>query len=158
MRLFELELAWGGAALGAIIPHVSALPHGIAPSDGRRFIGDVVANAGQEQAIALRVALWIVGLAPILVLRRFATFSSITAEERELVLARLLTCRLYAVRQLVLGLKAVASMLYARSAPARRAMLGVTPPPLESGFVALRTSREDDDDDDPTGARDSRAA
>lgn len=122
MKLFEFELTWATAAFEAMFPERTALPHGIARMNPARFLADTIAAAPFEQALGLRLAVWIVALAPLWVVRRPKTFLALGLDERTRVLDALLENRIYAVRQLVVALKALASLLYARSREARDAM------------------------------------
>jgi hypothetical protein len=158
MRLFEFELAWARAAFDAVFPEGTALPHGIARDNPDRLLAEMIATSRFEQAIGLRLTIWLVALAPICLMRRPSTIAMLLPDERQRVFDRLLASRIYAVRQLAVAFKAVACLLYARSNEARRAMLGAPrvaradaaashtageiPLPLESGFVAVRTRRD----------------
>lgn len=132
MRLFGFELSWASAAFGAVLPEGTALPHGIARLDPARYLAETVAAAPLLQATGVRLALWLVALAPLWLLRKPKTISGIEPAEREVVLDQLLSNPVYAVRQLALTFKALASMLYAQSLEARRAMTtpSVRPPAL----------------------------
>lgn len=134
-RLSSFELAWTDAAMGAIYPEGTALPHGIARQEPARYFDQLLADAPLEQSIGLRVALWIVGLAPLFVIGKLGTIASLEPADRERVLERLLASPVYAVRQLVLGLKAMATLLYVRSDAVRASM--VTPRHGGRALVAL---------------------
>lgn len=134
MKLFDFELAWASAAFDAVLPEHPALPHGLAKLAPARPFADMIASAPLEQSIGLRLMLWLVALAPLWLLRRPRTIASVAAADRERVLALLLASRVYAVRQLALGFKATASMLYARSLEARLAMTS----PAVTSLVRLR--------------------
>lgn len=141
MRLFELEQTWAAAAFGAFFPERTALPHGIAQMDPGRFLADTIASAPLEQSLGLRLTLWMVALAPVILLRRLGTIATIEPNERQRVLESLIASRIYAVRQLVVAFKAMASLLYTQSPAIRAAMTTPQPRPSSSGLVALRTSR-----------------
>jgi hypothetical protein len=132
MRLFGFELAWAAAALRAVLPERTALPHGMVRPEPARFFAETVATAPLEQSTGLRVALWLVALAPLWFLRRPKTITGIRPEERQLVFERLLGSPAYAVRQLAITFKALASMLYAQSVEARGAT-AVSPLRLRRG-------------------------
>lgn len=121
-KLFGFELAWADAAFDAILPDGTSLPHGIARLHPGRFLAGLVAAAPLEQSIGLRLMLWTVALAPLWILHRPTTIAGIGADERKRVLDRLIASPVYAVRQLAIAFKATASMLYAQSPDARRAM------------------------------------
>lgn len=151
-RLLPFELAWTDAAFDALYPDVRtpkgdelALPHGIKQLHPAQFFDDVLADIPLEQSIGLRLALWIVALAPLFVLKKLATISSLREEQRGTVLERLLASKSYVVRQLTTSLKAIATMIYA-SSPAVAAAMNVPRgrmPEDASGprLVSLRLSK-----------------
>ncbi len=116
--LTRMEMAWALDAFEAIFPG----PQGIGTMNVREYIQATFARIPLEPVIGLRLAIWIVALAPLFVLRRFRTLHGLTAEEREHVLVALAANPVYAVRQLVLALKAMAALLYAAD-PAVRARM-----------------------------------
>lgn len=134
MKLFGFELAWATAAFEAVFPERTALPHGIARMHPGRFLADVIATSPLEQSIGLRLALWTVALAPLWLLRRPKTIADICPEERQRILERLLASPVYAVRQLVVAFKAIASLLYSQSPEARAWMTT----PRGQRLVAIR--------------------
>lgn len=139
-RLLSFELAWTDAALDAFFPEGTALPHGIRDVAPARSFDDLLAETPLEQSLGMRIALWIVALAPLFTIRRLGTIASIGEDDRRRVLERLVASPVYAVRQLVIGLKAMASLLYLRS-PAVRASM-ITPVRGASGeLVALRLGK-----------------
>ncbi len=123
-RLASFELAWTDAAFDAIYPEPprSRLPHGIASMHPARFFDDVLSTVPFEQSLGLRVTLWMVALAPLFTIRRLGTIASLDAEDRVRVLTRLVTSSNYFVRQLTMSLKAMATLLYAKSDAVRAAM------------------------------------
>lgn len=141
MKLFAFERSWAAAVLDSVFPESTSLPHGIARMDPGRFVADAIASSPLEQSLGLRLTIWMVALAPLWLLRRPATITTLAPHERQRVFERLLTSPVYAIRQLALALKALGSMLYARSAAVRAA---ITTPHTElapSGLVALRRGR-----------------
>lgn len=137
-RLFGFELAWAEAAFDAFFPEGSALVHGIARMSPAAFFDDLLADVWLETALGLRATLWIIALAPLFVLRRFATIASLDAEDRERVLEALLASRIYAVRQLVAGFKAMGSLRYSQSPEIRKQMLTPAPALLETSSLISR--------------------
>jgi hypothetical protein len=142
-HLFGFELAWADAAFDAILPPPprSALVHGIAEMKPGAFLDSVLSSAPLEASLGLRVTLWMIALAPLFVLRRFATIASLDADEREDLLDRLLASRVYAVRQLVAGFKAMGSLCYAQSPTVRKQMNTPKAAPLlaEGSLVRVKT-------------------
>jgi len=61
-------------------------------------------------ALALRLALWMVVLAPLWLLGRLGTFSALALRDRTELLSHLLSHRSFAVRELTLLLKLTAAM------------------------------------------------
>ena len=123
-RLASFELAWTDAAFDAIYPEPprSLLPHGVASMHPARFFDDVLATIPLEQSLGLRATLWMVALAPLFTIRRLGTIASLDADDRARVLTRLVTSSNYFVRQLAMSFKAIATLLYAKSAAVRAAM------------------------------------
>jgi hypothetical protein len=123
-HLFGFERAWARAALDAIYPAAAckALPQGIATSDVDGFMDDLFVHVPLMVWLGLRVAIWIVALAPIVLLRRLATITTLRPADRAVVLQRLVASQRYAVRQLVIALKATGGMLYG-STPGVRAQV-----------------------------------
>jgi hypothetical protein len=145
-RLLPFELAWTDAAFDAIFPDGTALPHGVARLHPARFFDELLVEIPLEQSLGLRVALWIVALAPLFTIRKLGTIASIEPAERTRVLERLLASPTYAVRQLTLGLKAMAALLYVQSSDVRAAMTEpVRGPAASSRLVTLRTSQRPSD-------------
>src|SRR4051812_11987071 len=121
-RLFAFERAWTDAAFDAIHPDGTVLGHGVRSMDPASYLDGVLREVPFEQSLGLRVALWIVALAPLFTVRKLGTIASIDESARGRVLMALLTSPVYAIRQLTLGLKAMAALLYAQSDAARVAM------------------------------------
>lgn len=143
-RLFAFERAWADAAFDAIYPPASrsAMVHGIDEMKPAEFLDDVITESSLEPSLGLRVTLWIIALAPLFILRRFATIAEIEPSDRERVLERLLVSPIYAVRQLVAGFKAMGSLLYSQSPAIRRQMNAPAPKPLltEGSLVRIKTT------------------
>jgi hypothetical protein len=85
----------------------------IATMDVRGFMVDLMRALPFKARLGLRAAIWLIALAPLVVLRRFATITSLPAADGERVVATLGTSRLYAVRSLVILLKTFGCLLYA---------------------------------------------
>jgi hypothetical protein len=141
MRLFEFELTWAKAAFDALFPEGSALPHGIARMAPERRLYALLITCPFEQAMALRLSIWLLALAPLLLLRRPVTLCGASPTEREHVLARLYLSSIYVVRQLAVAFKATAALFYAQSPEVRAAMVAATDLPVADG-VAVPTPDE----------------
>jgi hypothetical protein len=70
-------------------------------------------------ALGLRVAVWMVALAPLWLLGRIATFSKLKPRDRTELLVRLLAHKSMAIRELAMLLKLTAAMALLGSATAR---------------------------------------
>ena len=127
-RLLSFELAWTDAAFDAIFPSPEptgtrpALVHGIKEMEPGRYLDGLLTTIPFEQAIGIRLTLWMIALAPLFTIWKLGTIASIDAKSRELVIDRLIASPIYVVRQLTVGLKAVATMLYGRSMAIRTQM------------------------------------
>jgi hypothetical protein len=114
MRLTQWEGRWAEAAIGAIFP--GSVEDGFADicaMDVPGFLQRVLRTIPFKAALGMRVAIWLVALAPLLLLRRFATIAGLALDEREVVVARLVASKTYAVRSLVMILKTMGALLYA---------------------------------------------
>jgi len=139
--LTQFELRWARAALEAMYPSgaCAALALGIGALDIEGFLADARSRAPAEAAFGLRVAIWIVALAPLFILRRARTIATIPQGDREVVLRALLRSPIYFVRQLVVFLKAMGGLLYGGAAPVRAMILGGARPIVSgSRIVAVR--------------------
>ncbi len=133
------ENRWAEAAIGAMFP--GSREEGLADIRGMDvpgFLGRIVRCVPFRVALGLRLAIWLVALAPLVVMRRFVTIVGLAHEEREAVLVRLVASNSYAVRSLVLILKTMGSLLYAGNDSVRARM---QKPALAESTVALRRKR-----------------
>jgi hypothetical protein len=138
MKLFGFERVWAAAAFDTVFPEQSALPHGIARMNPGGFFANLIAVAPAEQALGLRLTLWIVALAPLWFLRRAGTIASVKPDDRQRTIERLLASPVYAIRQLVTGFKAVGAMLYSMSPEVRAAMTTPQVKLFDSGRLTIR--------------------
>jgi hypothetical protein len=139
MNLTKLETTWAEAAMGAIFP--GSREAGLADIRGmdlRGFLSQVVTTVPFQAALGLRLAIWIVALAPLFVLGRFATVVGLDQAGREQLIVRLLAHRSYALRSLVLILKTIGALLYAGDDAVRARMNTPAPQPQ---LVPLRVKR-----------------
>ena len=149
-KLSRMEMRWASATLIAIFPapakdEACKMPLGIADLDIDGYLTGTFARIPLEPAIGLRAAIWIAALAPLFVLGRLATITGLSAAERSDLLSRLIASPIYAVRQLVIALKAVGAMLYAGAPVVRAAMLAkprasMEPISLRLGFARTAAS------------------
>lgn len=133
MRSFEVH--WLRAILRAIFPAAPDLGLDVSAGDldVGAFYGDLRRRVPGLTALGLRLALWCVALAPLFVLRRFATVAGLLPEERQRLLTRLAESPAYGVRQLALVFKATGALLYGAHPMVRAVMAPSSPAPLRSG-------------------------
>jgi hypothetical protein len=143
MNLTKLECTWAEAAMGAIFPGSSdAGLADIRAMDLRGFLSQVMLTVPFQAALGLRLAIWIVALAPLFVLGRFTTVMGLDQPAREKLIVKLLANRSYALRSLVLILKTIGALLYAGDDAVRARMNAPAPQPqAASGLVPLRIKR-----------------
>jgi hypothetical protein len=149
MKLTKFESSWGEAAMTAIYPgsrddglagieHVRFRPRpgeaGDVPSALPIFLAQVMRYLPFRAALGMRIAIWLVALAPFFVLGRLTTITRLSARDRERVVEGLVASRVYVVRSLFLILKTMGALLYggdasvrARMAAARAPSSGVRP-------------------------------
>jgi hypothetical protein len=132
--LARFERNWARAALGAIYPKGAspALPIGIGDLDIEAFLADLLRRIPLTAALGLRVAIWIVALAPVFLMRRLATVARLGPLEQQALVALLLSSSSYAVRQLVMALKATGGLLYGAAESVRAVTRGESTDPLSS--------------------------
>jgi hypothetical protein len=124
MKLTRLERRWAVAAMQTIFPGSSE----IGLSDVRAmnidgFLRELMAHLPFRAALGVRLAVWLVAFAPMFVLLRFATIARLALDDRERVLAALVASESYALRSLVLILKAMGALFYAADQRVRTNMM-----------------------------------
>src|ERR1019366_237752 len=99
MKLSGIESGWAMAALSAMFPGSPETGlEGIAAMDVSGYLDDVMRTRPFRAVLGLRVAVWLVALAPPFVLGRVATIVGLAHPERERLLDGLLAHRTYSVR------------------------------------------------------------
>jgi len=117
------ERRWRDALLAAVIPAPpDAERPGLGALDLASFWQSFAKAAPPLLGLGLRVAVWVLTLAPLFLLGKLRLFPSLAEPQKDRLLCRALGSRLYLLRQLVVSLKAVASFAYF-SDPAVRAAL-----------------------------------
>jgi hypothetical protein len=114
MKLMHFERCWAVASIEAIFPGSSV----VGLSDMRTmnvdgFLRELMHTLPFRAALGVRLAVWLVALAPLFVVLRFSTIARLKLHERELVIAKLAASESYAIRSLVLILKTMGALLYA---------------------------------------------
>jgi hypothetical protein len=139
MRLFGFEEGWARAVLAAMFPvEDPAREHAY----GGGF-ASIIAAAPFEAGVGLRLALCLVMLSPLFVLGRARLFTGLEPEAKERLLDALLGSSTYAVRQLVLALKTMGALLYARDPKVRRQLLTPRTPAVPGEkLVTLSAKKE----------------
>jgi hypothetical protein len=138
----RFELEWARAALAAIFPGSrEAGLAGIAEMDVGRHLADVRRHAPRRAVVALRLAIWLVALAPLFTIGRFTTILRLGMAERERVLVRLASSPVYAVRQLTLILKTTGALLYAAAPAVRARMRGPASKPVNRALPLVANAK-----------------
>ena len=101
-RMTGLERGFAAAAFDGIFPRGSdeRLPQGAADGDMVGLFENARAGVPPRVALGLRVAVWIVALAPLVTIGKFATIASLATTDRERVVLALLSSNVYMIRQL----------------------------------------------------------
>ncbi|HLK39592.1 MAG TPA: hypothetical protein VKU41_22705 [Polyangiaceae bacterium] len=127
MKLTRFETRWAEAALTAIFPGAEdAGLRGIRSMDVAGFLAELLRRVPLAAAAGFRAAVWIVALAPVLLVGRAVTLAGLGQEDREAVVERLASSRWYALRSLVLVLKTFGALLYASDDGVRARMLATS--------------------------------
>jgi len=111
----KTERCWRDALLAAFIPanEAAGLP-GLGDLDLAGFWVTVEQRAPALLRLGLRVSVWCLTFAPLLLIGSPRLFTGLDAERRDRMIDRAGRSRLYLVRQLVTTLKAVACLAYLR--------------------------------------------
>jgi hypothetical protein len=143
MKLTRVETAWVEAEMQAIFPGSSDEGlTGIGAMDVRGFITQTMRYMPPQAALGFRVAVWVVALAPLLLLGRLATIAGLALPDREKVIGRLVASKSYAIRSFVLILKTLGALLYAGDDGVRARMTTpAAPASAPRPLVTLRTKR-----------------
>ena len=139
MKLSTLEIQFAEASMGAIFPGSQA--QGLADIRGmdvRGFLAQVMQCVPFQAALGLRAAIWLVALAPLFVVRRFATIRGLDQTDRERLVGRLVASPSYVIRSLVIILKTMGALLYAGDDGVRARMM---PPAPRLVPVRIRSAR-----------------
>jgi hypothetical protein len=137
--LTRTERDWAFAALGAIYPSraSSSLSVGVCDLALGEYLRDLFLSIPLMAVLGLRAAIWIVALAPPFVLRRMVTVMGLDAEERQLLVERLVSSPSYGVRQLVVALKAIGGLFFGAAASVKAAIFGDAAGHPASGVIPI---------------------
>jgi hypothetical protein len=145
MKLTTLERRWVHSIYEAMYPADSdpRLPIGIRSLDIDGHL-DRIAEGWTWMAFwSLRAGIWMVALAPILILGKFKTASSLSSADQVRVLNRLYASNIYEVRQLVVLLKLSAGFLYGSGVEVRKAIAPGERSSEEYGLTQLRLKKKE---------------
>jgi hypothetical protein len=134
--MFAFERRWAHATLEGFAPPTGP---GLAPRDVTidwMAAWDIMNDGGTAKArIGTRLAVWIMVFAPLWMLIAPRTLPSLSIEERSRVIDRLLTSKIWLVKELALLVKLIASMALLGD-PTLRARSGYDANPNGVGVVA----------------------
>lgn len=105
------ERRWRDALFGALIPPHAKGP-GLGALDLTAFWNELTFVAPPLLRLGLRVAVWMLTLSPLLLLGRVSLFPGLSDDEKDALLTRADSSRLFLLRQLVAVLKVVAGFAY----------------------------------------------
>jgi hypothetical protein len=125
-----VERGWRDALLHAIIPPIDSpeLP-GLGELDLSTFWAIVEGEAPRLLRFGLRVAVFLLTFAPIVLLMKPRLFTGLNAAEQDRMINRAATSGSYVLRQLVTTLKTFACLAYLRDPVIRRRVSGLSEPP-----------------------------
>ncbi len=128
LRLLNFERCWLVAIFAIMIPAGTdeRFPIGAAQAPMGRFIDDLLAHAPLEFVTGLRATLWMVMLAPLFTIGRFATFLGLEHEAQMRVVERLRTSDVYLVRETPLLFKTIGCLGFCGLPPVQK-QLGINP-------------------------------
>ena len=110
MRFTALERRWITDSMESFAPVGNAgLTVAAGEVDFVRAVETFAANSTLRGKLGLRLAVWMAGLAPLIILGQLRTISSMAMDARAEVITRLQTHRVYAIRGLSLLIKVGAS-------------------------------------------------
>jgi hypothetical protein len=111
LRLLRFERRWLVAVFETVLPAgEAALPLGAADAPLGRFVDDFLARAPLTAVLGLRGALWLIMLAPLVMLGRPRTFLGLPPADRIALLERLRRSDHYLVRESAVLFKIVGGL------------------------------------------------
>ena len=142
-RLTFFERGFAAAAFDGIFPRNAdaRLPQGAADGDMVGLFEDARSRVPPRVALGLRVAVWIVALAPLLTIGKFTTIAGLATGDRERVVLALLGSNFYFVRQLTTLLKAFGALFFLTFPGVRKAIVRA-PAAGAAGLVSLGKKKE----------------
>jgi hypothetical protein len=130
VSLTRVERRWAHATLDTLFPGPDrgALPLGIDDMDVDGFLDETFQRVPFEAALGLRLAFCVIALAPLFVLQKFATISSLHPADRLRLVSKIGASPVYVLRSLVMMVKAIGALFYCGDARVRPSIVGVVPP------------------------------
>ena len=125
MSLMKFEHRWAESVFDGMFPaNVDPrIPLGARDADMVGLFEDARAAVPPRVALGLRLALWLVALAPLFTIGKLVTIGALAGADRERVLLALLSSPLYFVRQLTLLLKAFGAFFFLSAPGVREAIV-----------------------------------
>ena len=138
MVLMDFERRWAHATLDTLFPGPDrgALPLGIAQMDVDGFLDNTLREVPFEAALGLRAAFWVIALAPLFAIGKFATIASLSPADRLRVVRAISSSHVYLIRSMVTMVKAVSSLFYCGDRRVRPSMFKVAA--AQEAVVRLR--------------------
>lgn len=137
--LTDFERRWAHATLDTLFPGPDrgALPMGIEEMDVDGFLDQTLREVPFEAGLGLRIAFWIIGLAPLFAIGKLATIASLEPADRIRVLRAISASPVYVIRSMVMMVKAIGSLFYCGDRRVRPRMFAVASSE-QGGVVKLR--------------------
>jgi hypothetical protein len=112
LRMLRFERRWLVRVFEVLLPGGAdpRIPVGAADVPMGRFVDDLLAASSLEFVAGLRICLWMLMLAPLVVLRRLRTFLGVGPSEQAIVLERLRSSDVYLFREVPMLLKTIACL------------------------------------------------
>ena len=125
MSLMKFERRWAEAVFDGLFPaKVDArVPMGARDADMVGLFEDAREAVPPRVALGLRIALWLVALAPLFTIGKLVSIGGLEGVDRERVLLALLSSPLYFVRQLTLLLKTFGALFFFSAPGVREAIV-----------------------------------
>ena len=127
MSLMKFERTWAAAVFDGIFPAKvdACIPIGARDVDADMvgLFEDAREAVPPRVALGLRLALWIVALAPLFTIGKLVTIGGLEGLDRERVVLALLSSPFYFVRQLTMLLKAFGALFFLTAPGVREAIV-----------------------------------
>jgi len=147
MSLMKFERKWAAAVFDGVLPANAdpRIPVGARDADVAMvaLFEDARASVPPRVALGLRVALWLVALAPLFTIGKLVTIGGLECLDRERVVLALLGSPFYFVRQLTMLLKAFGALFFLAAVPSVRDAIVR---PQSRSLVTLGMKKESNDE------------